>query len=201
MNVVFGNVVCLIPGWGNEDNEQLREREILDSTPRSAQRLVIILLLMGAGGINEVVAQTLDTLYRFWSARRQPDRRMRLLHWPRLKVDIAQPGKSAIDRKPGLGPGTPNYLTPSLETGASFLARNTEGLELLEPIALAEPQVEAAVGDDVDDCGVFGDAQRMMERQQNYKGPDSYPLGPGGDSGSNREESRRIAVIQEMMLG
>ena len=49
---------------------------------------------------------------------------------------------------------------------------DAESLELFDLVAEADAEVEAAVGKDVDGRGVFGDADRVVQREEEDPGAD-----------------------------
>jgi hypothetical protein len=78
---------------------------------------------------------------------------------------------------------------------------DAERLELLEFVPEAETEAQAAVRQDVHDGGVFGDAQWIVQRQQQDGRPDGHPFGTYCDGGGHREDRRQVVVVDEVVLG
>ena len=79
---------------------------------------------------------------------------------------------------------------------------DTEPVELIFAIARAEPEHEAAVAQNIDECRVLGDPQRIGERERHHRGADLDPLGQRREIAGIHEHIRHDAVfVAEMMLG
>lgn len=74
-------------------------------------------------------------------------------------------------------------------------------VELAGPVTQADSEVEAAGGDEIEGGGVLSNPDGRVQRQQQQKRPDANPLGPCGDRGADRKQRRRVAVIDEVVLG
>ena len=102
----------------------------------------------------------------------------------------------------GFGPpGQAEDLDPLLDERGSVFPRDAEGLELLDAVAQADTEDQPAAGDRVDDGGVLGDAQRVMQGKQQHPRADVDAAGAGGNGGGRREQRGAVAVIEEVMLG
>src|SRR5579862_6359613 len=98
---------------------------------------------------------------------------MGLLHGARLKVDVGQLCEAAVVRESALGPRAADDVGAFLEARAALLSGNVEARELLAAVALAKTEVDASLRNDIGGGGVFGDAQRMMQREQDHEGADA----------------------------
>src|SRR5262249_24382224 len=81
------------------------------------------------------------------------------------------------------------------------LARDAEPAELLDAIADADAELEAAAGKDVDRRGVLRDPHWMVERQQQDGRADADLLRAHRDRGGLDERRGRMRVLAEVMLG
>ena len=126
--------------------------------------------------------------------------RSRSLHRLRSDVDIrvvvVSPGKA---ERTGF-PGPVNHLNRFLHAGCPGPAVDMHAFEFTDPVAVGHTEVEAATRYDGHGGGVFGHPQRVMEGKKKHVRADADPLGPGCDGGTNREEGRRIAIFDEVVL-
>ena len=92
-----------------------------------------------------------------------------------------------------------NRLLLGIVAGLEF---NAEPLELVRPIARAEAQDEASLGQDVDECGVLDHPDRVLQRQRHHRGAELDALGLRREIGDIGERVGQDAVaVGEMMLG
>ena len=68
-------------------------------------------------------------------------------------------------------------------------------------VAESDAEVEAAVGEDVDGGGVFGDPDCIVQRQQQDPGADPDASGQAGDGGGDGQDGGCVAVVDEVMFG
>ena len=130
---------------------------------RSAGSVVNLLLLDGARA-HEVVTVAGGARDRLRAARRKPDRRMRLLDRTGNDCHVGQFIEAAFEGDVLLCPYAPNDLGAFLEPRAALAAGNVEADELRYAVTLPHSEIEAAVRNDVDRGGIFGDAQGVMQR-------------------------------------
>ena len=78
---------------------------------------------------------------------------------------------------------------------------DAESFELIFLVAPANADFEPAAAEQVDGGEFFGHDQRMMQRQGNDGGAEPDPVGAGGQVRQQQQRPRRVAVVQEMMLG
>ena len=72
--------------------------------------------------------------------------------------------------------------------------------ELLVLRARADTEIESPVRQDVGDRRVFGDANRVVERQQHDRRADSNSLGPRSHGGGHHHRRARPLALAEVML-
>src|SRR5262249_17381422 len=78
--------------------------------------------------------------------------------------------------------------------------RNAEALELGIPVALADAEIEAAAGEQVEGRDLLGEQHRVMPGQHHHGGAKPQALGAAGDEAQKIERRRNLAVAGEMML-
>ena len=79
-----------------------------------------------------------------------------------------------------------------------LLAERGEGERVA---ARAEPELEPAAAQRVDDGGVLGNTERVLERQDHDGGAELNSAGALGGGGQERQRGREAGtVVQEMML-
>ena len=93
-----------------------------------------------------------------------------------------------LKREAVLGKAAPDDLGSFFEPCRTLFARNTEAGEFAQPVALAETQVEPAVGEDVNGCGIFRDPNRVMQGQDDNIGPEPNTAGFHGHGGQDRQQ-------------
>ena len=87
----------------------------------------------------------------------------------------------------------------ALTTGAEVVAEGGEGQRVATG---TQAQLEPAAAEDVDDRGVLGDPDRVLQRQDHDGGAETNALGAlggGREKGERRGETG--AVVQEVVLG
>ena len=67
-------------------------------------------------------------------------------------------------------------------------AVDAEAVEFLDLVAEADAQIEASVGEDVDGGGVLGDADRVVEGEEEDPGADADSGGESGDGGGDGQD-------------
>ena len=61
-------------------------------------------------------------------------------------------------------------------------------------------EIEATVGDEIEHGAIFGDANRVVERQDRYVRPHAHLLGARRDRGRRDHRRRHVIVVGEVML-
>ena len=74
-------------------------------------------------------------------------------------------------------------------------------VELCRSVPKPNSEVETAGGDQVERRGVLGNTHGVVQRQKKQERPDPKASGPCCDGGSDRQQRRRVAVIDEVVLG
>src|SRR5579871_1740012 len=142
MRAGLGVVPRLVALGRDEHRAQLRDIEIVRIASVLAQRRVVHLLLIDAAGAHEMVAVARGAADRLGSARRQPDRWMRLLHRSRNDGDIGELVEASVDGDVALGPDAADDLGAFLQPRAALVARDVEADKFGHAIALAEAEIE-----------------------------------------------------------
>ena len=78
---------------------------------------------------------------------------------------------------------------------------DAEALELLDLVAKADAEIEPAVGEDVDGGGVLGDADGVVQREEQDPGADPDSCGQASNCGGDGQDGGRVAVVDEVVLG
>ena len=98
-------------------------------------------------------------------------------------------------------PQATNDFEALIRTGAALFAGNREALKLLDFISNTHTQLEPATRNHVHRGRVFSHPDRIVKRQEHHARPDMNFLGPRGNRGGNRQQRRRIAILDKMVLG
>ena len=83
----------------------------------------------------------------------------------------------------------------------AMAAVDAEALELLDAVAEADAEVEASIAEDIDGGGVLGDADRVVQGQQQDPGADPDARGEARDRGGDGQHGGGVAVVDEVVLG
>jgi len=122
-----------------------------------------------------------------------------------LRPLIAEPDRQRILYRPGpdavLSPQLAEATHCAIRAPVSRGHGRVEQRELRHPVPRAETQLEAAVGHQVDQRTLLGDFGWMMQRGDQYRGPEPDASGSGGDRGRERQGCAEIVVFEEMVLG
>src|ERR1700681_2668556 len=97
-------------------------------------------------------------------------------------------------------PGTHDDIHGFAEARATLFDGNAENTELARIEAAAGAPVNAAAGENVEQCNLFSQAQRMIERCKRDAGAYTQALGTSGRIGAHHRNRRTYAVIVEVML-
>ena len=81
------------------------------------------------------------------------------------------------------------------------LGIDAPGLQFLHLVTDAEAEFEPPAGDHVQGGRIFRHAHRIVQRQQQHAGADVDALGTGRDGAADGQHRRRVAVVEEVVLG
>src|SRR5206468_8210686 len=118
-----------------------------------------------------------------------PDGRMRLLIRPRDYGGVLKAIELPLVAERLSLPRLPDDLQRLAKARLTLPIWNAEDVVGARSPAASDSQLEAAFAQVIDGGGLFGDAQRVVERQHVHSGADVHPLGAGGDSGGHRDGS------------
>lgn len=110
-----------------------------------------------------------------------PDRRAGLLARLRSNRDIVQPEVVAVEVDRRLSPEPFDNLDPLNESSRRVLPFHTEGVVLRLSIAETDAETELPLGQDVECRSEFGDANRIVIRQQDERGREAHVADVLGD--------------------
>src|SRR4029077_15118616 len=115
---------------------------------------------------NEIEPAGSGTPDRMWVAGGDPQRRMGPLRRWRLNDDILEVPEAALVRETfARSPGARHHFDRFLETRFGLFRRDLESLELAVPVALADAEIEAATGKQIERRGLFGQQHRIVPRR------------------------------------
>ena len=156
---------------------------------------------VGPGRGDQPVAQPSGPLGRDRVAAGQPDLRAGALRRLRCHVQVVVPVVAPFEGERPVGPRPPDDLDALLHQPSPVAPIDAEHVELLQLVPEAEAQPEPASRQEIDDRGLLGHVERVVQRQQEHGRPDGDPLGPGRDGGGHGEGGREVRVVDEVVLG
>ena len=134
-------------------------------------------------------------------AHATPPHRQRLLHrlgGERHVGDVVEPAGVAEHRRLGERPLDPvDHLPRPLVHLRRVLAERDELLVLR---ARADAEIEPSVRQDVGDCGILGNANRVVERKQHDRRADPDSLGARRDRGGHHHRRAGPLALAEVVL-
>ena len=92
------------------------------------------------------------------------------------------------------------HLDAVLHERRPALDVEVELLVLLGPVAGAHRQAEPSLGDEVEHREVFGEPDRVVERQEDHAHADQHAFGDGGDGAAEHDRRRQVAVDRRVVL-
>ena len=135
------------------------------------------------------------------AARRDPERRMRLLRRRRLDHDVVElPELSAMrealarDERPG------HHLDRFLEARLGLLRRDAEAGEFVVPVALADAEIEPAAGNQIERRRLLGEQHRVVPGQHDHGGAEPQRGGAHGKRGLQHQRGGNLVPAGEMVL-
>lgn len=100
-----------------------------------------------------------------------------------------------------LAPGIEQHRSRNLHLVAPARRVDAEGLELGEVAAAADAEIESSAAALVEQRGLLGKLQRMVERRQRHRRADAQALGAAEQEGRQRQCRRIDAERDEVMFG
>ena len=138
---------------------------------------------------------------RLEAAGSHPQGRMRLLHRARLDDDALElPAPSAVREAIGGGPRRAQEGHGLLEPLGRLLDRDAKARELRRPIALADAEVQAPVGQEVDRGHLLGQQHRIVPGQHHHRRAEPNPVGAAGQITQEIEGSRQLPDAGEVVF-
>src|SRR5213593_3011537 len=142
-----------------------------------------------------------DLADRALAARAHPDLRMRLLRRWRFDHDVVElPVLAPMAEGLVGGPRLQQDLEALLEPRVGFLHRHAEARKLVVPIALADPEIEPAPGQEIERRGLFRQQHRVVPWQHHDSGAETQPARARSDPGQEIERGRHLTVAREVVL-
>src|ERR1700722_1955512 len=126
---------------------------------------------------------------------------MRLTHRLRQHAHVSELEILAVETESIAGPCELENLNGLQRAAESLRTRHAEAFELLGAVSEAYPKSEPAAREDIDECGVLGQLQRVKKRRQQDVGADSDARSARRNSSSRGHQRRQVAVVGEVMLG
>ena len=138
---------------------------------------------------------------RIRAAGGHPERRMRLLRRRRLDDDILEmPEAAAMGKALARGKGALHHLDGLVEARLGFLRRDLKALELAVPVALADAEIEAAAGNQIERRRLFGEQHRIVPGQHHHRRAEPQRLGAHGERHQQHQRRGHLVPAGEMML-
>ena len=154
-----------------------------------------------AGVGHEVGAEARRPPSGCWRRAADPQRRVRLLHRLGGDGDIVELEVPSPVAHPRRRPGGDQQLDDLVGARAPLRLRHAHHLELLEPVSRGDSQVEAPAAEGVDHGHVLGEAQRVVQRRQQYRRAEAHPPRAHGHRAEHRHQPGQVALVGEVVLG
>jgi hypothetical protein len=131
----------------------------------------------------------------------QPERRMRLLDRARFDDDVVEmPALAMMGEASRTRPRLADHRHRLVEALGRLLGRNAKAGEFVSAVTLADAEIEAAVRQQIEGRRLLGDQDRIVPRQHNDGGAETYPLGSGGQIGEKAHRGRDLAKPGEVVF-
>ena len=151
--------------------------------------------LLGAGILieDQIEAARGGAADRLFAAGRHPQRRMRLLRRRRLDHDVLEMPEAAVVREAlARGPRLRHHRNGLLEARLGLVRRDRKTLELAVAVALADAEIEAAAGDQIERRRLLGEQYRIVPRQHDHRRAEPQRLGAHGGRHQAASGSRTL---------
>src|SRR5215472_14194754 len=125
---------------------------------------------------------------------------MRLLHYGWHQGDVLHAVVPSRVREVFFGPRTAQYLDALFQSAGARFSIDAVAGEFIRSVALAPPEIEASVGDDVDRRRIFGNPDGIVQGQEHQVGAHPDASRSCGDCGRDRKNRGRVAVFGEVVL-
>ena len=135
------------------------------------------------------------------AARRDPERRMRLLGRRWLDHDVIESPELSLMRKPLTGgPGLGDDSERLFEPRVGLLLRNVEAAELVVAVALADTEIEPAARHHVEHRRLLGEQHRIVPGQHHHRTADPQRFGAHRQASEQRERRGNLVPAGEVVL-
>jgi len=199
----------LLGGLGDVGDREAGDLVVFGTAAVVAQRLAVLLDLGRAGvdvepehgRAHKVEAVLPAKLERVGRQRRHPDRRMGLLHRLRADAEVVDLVELTFIAEAIFRPRLLDDLDALTEDIASARLVDAVAGEFVRLVAASDAEVDPAVGHEVDQREVFGDADGMIQRQDDDARTEAYRLRAGGDGGERDGGRGAVAVLAEVVFG
>src|SRR6266550_3738220 len=114
---------------------------------------------------HDVIALASRPSQTFGGSAGHPDRRVRLLHGPRVERQLIELPKLAFVADPRVAPGLENDVDRLAQPLAVIFPRDAEHLIVYLGVARADTELQSSTGNGVDHRVVLGAMKRMAQRQ------------------------------------
>ena len=98
------------------------------------------------------------------------------------------------------GPGEAGDLDQLFRPRPALLPRDAERAKLVAPVAEAEAELQPSSAQLVDERGVLGEADRVVEGCEQDRGAEPDRRRLRGDRGQKREDRREISLVGHVVL-
>ena len=121
---------------------------------------------------------------------------MRALQRARRDVHLTAAKREAL-----AAPGPLHRFDAFLDQAPAILQRDAEHAKLRGEVAAGHGHLGAAAADEIEDREVLGDADRVVQGQDQRLHADAHALRARGRGGRQHERRRQVAVVVAVVLG
>ena len=180
---------------------QLKGLGVADVVAGLDTRRFIDLLQVRVGQPEQVRAAPSRTAHARHARCADPQWRCGLLHRLGHQAGVGDLVVDAVVGERVVRPQSVQDVEPFAEAPEALATRDPVAVELMAGVSLAEPHVDASVRQHVQRSDVLGDADRVVQRQQQQVETDPDPFSACGDGRSERDDRRRVPVVGEVVFG
>ena len=119
----------------------------------------------------------------------------------RLDHDVLEMPEAAVVREAlARGPRLRHHRNGLLEARLGLVRRDLKALELAVAVALADAEIEAAAGDQIERRRLLGEQHRIVPRQHDHRRAKPQRFGAHGGRHQQHQGRRHLVPAGEMML-